>query len=73
MNNSSRTPKGRGFVGGLARAAIRGKKVLGLDDYFRGDIDGNQLDSVDSAGRSGIIQNMDTDEGSQQNSSEGGW
>lgn len=31
-----------GFVGDLARAAIRAKRALGLDDYFRGDIDGNE-------------------------------
>lgn len=64
--------KGTGSVGGLARVAIRAKRALGLDDYFRGDIDGNQPDSIDSAGRSGGIQSMDTSEGGQQSLSVGG-
>lgn len=64
--------KGTGFVGGLASAAIRPKRARGLDDYFRGDIDGYQLDSVDSAGCSGVIQNMDTSEGGQPSLSDGG-
>lgn len=64
--------KGTGFVGRLTRAAIRAKKALRLDDYFQGDIDSNQLDSTDSTGHSGTVQNMDGGETSQQNLSERG-
>ncbi|CAE1160501.1 unnamed protein product [Acanthosepion pharaonis] len=67
-----RDTKGTGFVGGLARAAIKAKRAFGLDDYFRGDIDSYQLDSTDSVGDTCLLQDLDTGESGQQNSSDGG-
>lgn len=61
--------RGTGFVGRLMRAAIRAKRALGLDNYFRGDIDHDHLSAIDSIH---AIQNMDTGETSGQNISEGG-
>lgn len=64
--------KGTGFVGGVARPSITAKRVLGLDDYFPGDIYSEQFDSTDSAGRYSDVANMETCDAGQQNSSEGG-
>lgn len=57
--------KGTGLVGGLARAAIRAKRALGLDDYFRGDIDNNNTDSVCN------IQDMEIGDSGAQAASDG--
>lgn len=51
--------RGTGFVGGLARATIRAKRVLGLDDYFRGDIDDEQYSAFDSIDSLRGVQNME--------------
>lgn len=57
--------KGTGFVGGLARAAIRAKMALGLNDYFRGDIE--ELGTVYITDYIHAIQNLETCETSGQN------
>lgn len=63
--------RGTGFVGDLARAAIRAKRALGLDDYFRGDIDDEQYSAFDSIDSLRGVQNMEGGDSGGQNSSEG--